>query len=33
VRWFQALIILFAVVGVVAVQTARPRSGVLTKVA
>jgi hypothetical protein len=29
-RWLQVLIILFALVGVFAVQTARPRQGVLT---
>ncbi len=32
VRWLQALIILFALVGVLAVQSARPRQGVLTNV-
>jgi len=31
-RWLQALIILSALVGVLAVQSARPRQGVLTKV-
>jgi hypothetical protein len=31
-RWLQALIILFALAGVFAVQAARPRPGVLTKV-
>jgi hypothetical protein len=31
-RWLQALIILFALVGVVAVQSARSRQGVLTNV-
>ena len=32
VRWVQALIILSAVFGVLFVQSARPRQGVLTKV-
>jgi len=30
VRWLQAIIILFALVGVFAVQSARPRQGVLS---
>jgi hypothetical protein len=32
VRWLQALIILSALFGVLFVQSARPRQGVLTKV-